>query len=150
MRYYKEVSRTKPSLDPSGNNTPLGSTKSSIFVRNFGRFCILGCTGAFLATWEVLHFRLQWCILDNLWGFAFLVVMVHILGNLQWHPCKQTFSQNCSLRRPHLKCSLSPPPPAKFQTTHSPLAKPWKGSKKCCCLKAWRHVHLLKQNVPVK
>ncbi len=76
MRDYKEISRTKPSLDPSGNNTPLGCTKSSIFVRNLGRFCILGCTGAFLATWEILHFGLQWRILDNLWGFAFLVVMV--------------------------------------------------------------------------
>lgn len=61
MRDYKEVSRTKPSLDPSGNNTPLGCTKSSIFVRNLGRFCILGCTGAFLTTCEVLHFWLWWC-----------------------------------------------------------------------------------------
>ncbi len=116
--------------------------------------------------WEILHFVLHWCILGNLGGFAFWAAVVHswqpvrfcifgcdgahILGNLLWHPCKKTFSQNCSLRRPHLKCSLSPPPPAKIQATHSPRAKPWKASKKYCCLKAWRHVHLLKQNVPLK
>jgi len=92
MRDYKEISRTKPSLDPSGNNIPLGCTKSSIFVRNLGRFFILGCTGAFLATWEVLHFGLQWHILDNLWGFAFFgcdgaqswqLAMAHLQANFQ-------------------------------------------------------------------
>jgi hypothetical protein len=61
MRDYKEISRTKPSLDPSGNNT--------IGLHQILNLC--------KEPQEIFHFGLHWCILGNLGGFAFWAAVAH-------------------------------------------------------------------------